>query len=394
MMAWPTINMGELCTIRSGESNTQDAVVDGEFAFFDRSKTPKRSARYLFDCEALIIPGEGTEFLPRHFVGKFDLHQRAYALFDFSPKLDVRFLYYYLIFQKDYFPRVAVGATVKSLRQRHFDQLPVVIPPLPEQRRIVVILDEAFEGIRIATANAEKNLANARELFERTVVESIFGDADAKGWRTAYVSDLAASAKGSIRTGPFGSQLLHSEFVDDGIAVLGIDNAVANEFRWAKRRYISPEKFKQLSRYLVKPGDVIITIMGTCGRCAIVPDDVPVAINTKHLCCITLDRKQCLPEYLHAYFLYHPTARAHLAAQSKGAIMEGLNMGIIKEMPVCIPPIEVQATIAGQIEDLRMAIGQVNTTYEERLSSYSLLKQSILTRAFSGQLAATKGLAA
>ena len=108
MTSWQTAPMGELCSIQSGKSDTKDAVADGPYAFFDRSKSIKRSSRFLRDCEALIIPGEGAEFLPRHFVGKFDLHQRAYALFDFSPRIEVKFLFHYLHHVADYFPRVAV----------------------------------------------------------------------------------------------------------------------------------------------------------------------------------------------------------------------------------------------------------------------------------------------
>ena len=137
MANWQTVSMGELCSIQSGKSDTKDAVSDGQYAFFDRSKSIKRSSRFLRDCEALIIPGEGAEFLPRHFVGKFDLHQRAYALFDFSPRIDVKYLYHYLHHVADYFPRVAVGATVKSLRLRHFEQLPVRLTDLETQRRAV-----------------------------------------------------------------------------------------------------------------------------------------------------------------------------------------------------------------------------------------------------------------
>jgi type I restriction enzyme S subunit len=179
---------------------------------------------------------------------------------------------------------------------------------------------------------------------------------------------------------------LHSEFVDEGIAVLGIDNAVANEFRWGKSRFITPEKYRQLERYTVHPGDVLITIMGTCGRCAIVPEGIPTSINTKHICCITLDRKQCLPSYLHIYFLHAPQSQAFLAKHAKGAIMAGLNMGLIQELPVMLPPIEAQTAIVKAADDLREETQRLESLYQRKLVALDELKKSLLHQAFSGQL--------
>ena len=219
-----------------------------------------------------------------------------------------------------------------------------------------------------------------------TLIQSIFldmfGDPAANGWRMTTIDGVAAESDGAIRTGPFGSQLLHSEFTEDGIAVLGIDNAVQNEFRWGRRRFISEGKYRQLSRYTVHSGDVLITIMGTCGRCAIVPDDIPRAVNTKHLCCITLDRTKCLPEFLHAYFLQHPIARRYLARKAKGAIMAGLNLGIIRDMPIPLAPIDLQEGYA----EIVNSVGSMKRVQRQSEAEVEALLASLQHRAFRGDL--------
>ena len=310
----------------------------------------------------------------------------GYFVLRAKPGVDHRFLFYFLQ-TEDFMAAMETlqkGASYPAVTDGDVRSRPIPVPPLTEQQRIVGMLDDAFAGLTTATANTEQNLQNASALFE-SYLQSVFAQRDT-AWTEKSVKQIAAPAKGSIRTGPFGSQLLHSEFVDEGIAVLGIDNAVANEFRWGKSRFITPEKYRQLQRYTVYPGDVLITIMGTCGRCAIVPDDIPTAINTKHLCCITLDRKECLPGYLHLYFLYAPRSREFLAKHAKGAIMDGLNMGLIQALPVMLPPIEKQAAIVGVADSLREETQRLAAVYERKLAALAALKKSLLDRAFKGDL--------
>ncbi len=310
---------------------------------------------------------------------------RGLAAIRVGKNIDREYLFYVLLWKQ---PEISgnEGAVFASINKKQIENIDIPLPSISEQKRIVAILDEAFAGIETAIANTEKNLANARELFQTAVVSRVFGDPDAKSWERSSVEELAVAKKGAIRTGPFGSQLLHSEFCDEGIAVLGIDNAVKNEFSWGKLRFISGKKYRTLKRYTVKPGDVIITIMGTCGRCAIVPNDIPLAINTKHLCCITLDSKRCSPEFLHAYFLYHPVARAYLEKNSKGSIMAGLNMGIIKALPVRLPALDEQSRIVDAIEDTKRETQRLESIYQQKLTALAELKQSLLQKAFSGEL--------
>jgi type I restriction enzyme, S subunit len=264
----------------------------------------------------------------------------------------------------------------KTLNKAKLGRVQIPVPSIDEQSRIAETLDQAD----VLIAKRRQSVALLTDLA-RSIFLEMFGDA-ADLYQSVKVGDLAADRKNSIRTGPFGSQLLHGEFTESGIPVLGIDNAVNNEFRWAKRRFISEGKYQKLARYRVFPGDVVITIMGTCGRCAVVPEDIGVAINTKHLCCITLDRSRCLPEFLHSYFLMHPISRSYLQRTAKGAIMSGLNMNIIKAMPVAVPPLDQQeryAAIAREVQEQKLRQLWHLRELEE-------LFNSLQTRAFRGEL--------
>ncbi|MDV9169461.1 restriction endonuclease subunit S [Streptomyces sp. W16] len=255
-------------------------------------------------------------------------------------------------------------------------ELSFPLPPLPEQKRIAAVLDQV-DTLRAKRREAITLLDNLTQSVFLSMFEGV-----GEGWIDTTVGDLAAPGESSIRTGPFGSQLLHEEFTESGIPVLGIDNAVQNKFQWGKRRYISEEKYLQLSRYTVHPGDLLITIMGTCGRCAVVPQDIPKSINTKHLCCITLDQKNCLPEFLHAYFLMHVDSQDYLTKNTKGAVMGGLNMGLIKTLPVRLPPMEIQRSYVMRVR----AVSALQDHHRTHLAVLDELFASLQQRAFSGTL--------
>lgn len=292
-----------------------------------------------------------------------------------AEQVQPRYLFHYT--QTDEFRRslrpYIRGTTLQNLSTREaFRAVEVPLPPLGEQRRIVAILDQTD-----ALLAKRRQVLTKLDDLTRSIFHSMFGDFAGP---VRAVEEVAATQKGSIRTGPFGSQLLHSEFVDEGVAVLGIDNVVTNEFRWAGRRFITPEKYEKLTRYTVAPGDVLITIMGTCGRCAIVPADVPTAINTKHICAITVDRAKVLPEFLRACFLWHPSSRRYLVRNAKGAIMDGLNMGIVKAMPMPVPPLEEQREFVARtaaVDHRRVDA----TASRERIDE---LVESLRTCAFGG----------
>ena len=144
---WEEKMLGDIAVITTGTSNRIDSsIADGAYTFFDRSQDIRTSDIYLFDCEAVIVAGEGQEFVPKHFIGKFDLHQRTYAIIKFR-FTSGKYLFYYIHNFRHYFLSQAVGSTVKSLRLPMFQQMPISTPSLPEQTKIANFLTAIDEKI-------------------------------------------------------------------------------------------------------------------------------------------------------------------------------------------------------------------------------------------------------
>jgi type I restriction enzyme S subunit len=145
---WKDVTLGEISYITTGSSNREDSFLDAEFTFFDRSEDIRTSSRYLFDAEAVIVAGEGQDFVPKYFEGKFDLHQRTYAIMKFRQSYG-KFIFYYIGYYRHYFLSQAVGSTVKSLRLPMFQKMPIKLPNELEQQKIAAVLSNSDSEIKL-----------------------------------------------------------------------------------------------------------------------------------------------------------------------------------------------------------------------------------------------------
>ena len=276
--------------------------------------------------------------------------------------------------------RYSTGTTRKRISRKNLNKIKFELPDPDDQIRIASVLSKAESLI----SKRKESIRLLDDLLKSTFLE-MFGPA-APGyddWPSKQIKDLAKKEKGSMRTGPFGSNLLHSEFTKDGdVAVLGIDNAVNNCFEWSERRYITSEKYEKLKNYTIYPRDVIITIMGTNGRSAVIPDDIPLAINTKHLAAITFDENEANPHFMSYAFHSSPLIISQLKRKTRGAIMGGLNLGIIKRLKVRKPPIELQKKFVKLIQ----SVESLRDTLQGSLSELENLYGSLSQRAFRGEL--------
>ena len=137
--AWEQRKLGNLTQIKTGSSDLQDSVEDGQYPFFVRSENIERSNRYIFDGEAILIPGEGRLGDIYHYInGKFDFHQRVYKISGFEDSnTDGKYILYYMQKNfKQHAMRFTVKATVDSLRLPMLTDFDVVVPKIEEQRKI------------------------------------------------------------------------------------------------------------------------------------------------------------------------------------------------------------------------------------------------------------------
>ena len=265
------------------------------------------------------------------------------------PKPNIRVEYLKYAVQHMNLARFFSGATIPHIYFRDYKNEQFQLPSLQKQSEVV----HQLEIVEHVVALRRAQLAALDELVKVRFVEMFGGEKES--WPETTIVEVCQRT----RTGPFGSALHHDEFVESGIFVLGIDNAVEDRFAYNRMRYITPEKYQQLKRYTVYPGDVIITIMGTIGRSAVIPPDMPTAINTKHLACLTPDTGKVDSTFLCCAFQTHPGIRLQLAQQTKGAIMDGLNLTIINGLKFRLPPLSLQrrfASLVARVERLKATI--------------------------------------
>ena len=172
--AWEQRKLGEITNINTGSSDLKDADNDGEYPFFVRSENIERSNRYIFEGEAILIPGEGRLGDIYHYInGKFDYHQRVYKISDFEDlTTDGKFVLYYLQQNfKRHALKFTVKATVDSLRLPMLVDFEIKLPSLEEQKKISTLFSNLDNLITLHQRKLKKlkniKLAYLSEMFPK-----------------------------------------------------------------------------------------------------------------------------------------------------------------------------------------------------------------------------------
>jgi type I restriction enzyme S subunit len=377
MVGWTTESLGQLCEIKTGRKDVNQGNPEGKYPFFTCAREHTFSDEFSFNGEALLIAGNGDVGNTSYFKGKFEAYQRTYVLMGFDRVLP-RYLFRVLDGTlKSVLYDKKLGNTMPYIKKGMLTEFPIPFPPLPEQKRIVAILDEAFAGIDAAVANTEKNLANVRELFE-SYLNAVFtqkGD----GWVEKALGELCEKVEygTSSKSKPAGS-----------VPVLRMGNIQGGKLDWTKLVYTdNPE---EIEKYLLQKNDVLFNRTNSpelVGKTTIYKGERP-AIFAGYL--IRIHRKKDLidAEFLN-YYLNSMRAREYGKTVMSGSVNQANISGSkLKEYPIAVPSLKKQEELVVLIRDLEIEVNRLEVIYQQKLEALAELKQSILQKAFAGELIA------
>ena len=313
--------LGEIADIGTGSQDRKDAVDNGMYPFYVRSKDVLRIDKYLFDEEAIIIPGEGGIGDIFHYVkGKYGLHQRAYRVHLSDTSILTKYLYYYFSssFKKFIFNK-AVSATVTSIRKPMLEKFEVPVPPIPVQREIVRILDSftSLEAELEAELEARREWKTLGEIGEVCMCKRIMkNQTNAEGCIPFY------------KIGTFGKK-----------ADAFISEELYEEY---KQKYSFPRK-----------GEVLISAAGTIGR-AVIYDGEPAYFQDSNIVWIANDESLVLNKYL---YYFYSVADWRL----EGGTIKRLYNNNLKAVKIPLPSLSTQRRIVSILDRFESLVNDITT---------------------------------
>ncbi|SDG27808.1 Type I restriction modification DNA specificity domain-containing protein [Rhodobacter capsulatus] len=265
-----------------------------------------------------------------------------------------------------------------NISNRTLISLPIPLPPLDEQKRIVAVLDEAFEGLDRARANAEANLADARELWAR--LSGLAFESQDQGWKEATLGTLAEFRNGLNYTRSSNG---------DAIRIVGVGDFQSNTLIPIETlgEIVIDGKLSDDDR--LKPDDIVAVRSNgnkaLIGRVMMLPETEEVISFSGFTIRIRLVSDRLLPEYL-LQFMRTPAVRETLTSGGGGSNISNLNQGQLSRLRIRFPSIEKQREILDRMDGTNAGFRELLDQYERQIADLADLRQSLLQKAFSGEL--------
>lgn len=396
---WQVKTIGEICDVVNGGTPKTGTAAnwDGPHQWITPAEMGKRISPYVDRTQRTItddgLKNSSARLLPPHSVILSSRAPIGYLVINTEMMatnqgckglipgsiIDHKFLFYYLTSIVDLLNDLGSGATFKELSGGKLKEVPVPVAPLPEQQRIVAILDQAFDSIAKARANAEKNLQNSRALFA-SHLQSVFSQRG-EGWLKKKLGDLC-----EFENGDRGKNYPNrNEYVESGIPWINTghihpDGTLVQE----EMNFITRKKFESLRSGKIQPGDLVYCLRGaTLGKTALV---APLPEGAVASSLVIIRPKPLLDSNFLYFFLTSPPGQGLIKGFENGAAQPNLGAKSVAKYPILLPTLTEQKSIADRLTEIRSETQRLESIYRQKLAALDELKKSLLHQAFRGQL--------
>jgi type I restriction enzyme S subunit len=395
MDGWESASIGDICDVVNG-GTPKTGVSEywgGPHRWITPAEMGKRATPYIDQTERTItdqglqnssarpLPPYSVILSSRAPIGHLVINTETMAtnqgckgLVPLS-RIDHKFLYYYLGSIVDLLNELGTGTTFKELSGGKLKEVQAPVPPIAEQRRIVAILDEAFEGIAIAKANAEKNLLNAEDLFI-SKLRSLFDEGLQADWPRRTLRDIAVDfGRGKSKHRPRNDPALYGgpyPFIQTG-DVRGAEHQITDYTQTYSEAGLAQSK-------LWPKGTLCITIAANIAETGVLDFD---ACFPDSVIGVVVDDTQTTSKYVE-YMLH--TVKAALKAKGKGSAQDNINLATFENERFPFPDLTVQRRFVNVLDELSAAVQRFEDLVASKLVALDELKRSLLHQAFSGAL--------
>ncbi|MBU0580550.1 MAG: restriction endonuclease subunit S [Candidatus Margulisbacteria bacterium] len=367
---WQIKKLGDVLKLEYGKPlHKSKRKFDGLYPVYGANGEKGRSDEFYFDKPSIIVGRKGSAGEINLTEGKFwPLDVTYYVTFD-DNKCDLKFIYNLLLTLE--LPKMAKGVK-PGINRNEVYAIDVKIPPLPEQRRIVKILNEIFEKAAKAKENAEKNLQNAKELFE-SYLQSVFTQ-PGKDWEESQMDELCEVEYGYTKKAKSKGDYRYVRITDtDENGLLTDEN----------KMYI--DSFDDVDKYILANDDLLMARTGASAGDVLLFQGAEKAVFASYLIRIKLKK-----EILSKLYWYYAKSKLYwdqVRQLSAGSAQPQFNGGALKQIVFPFPKsISKQESIVLKLDSLSIETKRLEATYKQKLTALEELKKSVLKRAFNGEL--------
>jgi type I restriction enzyme, S subunit len=417
---WVETELNNICNIVYGKNLSKKNMTTNGFPVFGANGIIGKYSTFHYETTQTLIScrgvnsGEVNMSPPKSYITNNSL---ILEILDSFLELKNLIFYQLKIINKQ---QIVTGSAQPQVTISNLQNFKIKLPPLNEQKRIISKIEEllsridsakqsleqtklqleqyrasllksAFEGklteewrhthdvVNLVSKLLEQNKKNSKYKIELNSLPII-----PKIWAWVNFDQILNDEKNAMKAGPFGSSLKKEFYVPDGYKIYGQEQVIRGDHEYGNY-FIDEKRFQLLKTNEVKAGDLLISLVGTVGKTLILPDGIKKGIINPRLIKISLDKQMVDVKFIQIYFESAP-AKFYFKLASHGGTMSILNMGMLKKLPIPLPPLVEQEQILLQIKHGFSLIENTTQIVNSSLQNLQTMKMSVLKQAFEGKL--------